>query len=39
VQRLGEVPDAAVYLRIQIGPLLGHWQDRHPGTVQVLAVG
>jgi hypothetical protein len=31
--------DAAEYLHIQLGPRLERQRDRHPGTVQVLAMG
>jgi hypothetical protein len=37
--QLWEVLDAAAYLRNQLGPLLGHRRDQHPGMVQVPAVG
>jgi hypothetical protein len=36
--RLGEIPDAAAYLRIQFWARRRR-RNRHPGTVQVPAVG
>jgi hypothetical protein len=39
MQRLGEVTDAATYLRREFGPRLGHRLDRRPCTVQVPAGG
>jgi hypothetical protein len=38
-QRLGEVPDAAPYLRIQLRPRRWRRRNRHPGTVEVPSVG
>jgi hypothetical protein len=38
-QRLGEIADAVAYLRIQLRPRQWRWRNRHPGTVEVPAVG
>jgi hypothetical protein len=38
-QRLGEISDAAAYLCIQLRSRRWRQRNRHPGTVEVLAMG
>jgi hypothetical protein len=39
LQRLGEIADATVYLRIQLRPRWWRQRNRHPSTDEVPAVG